>query len=243
MLERVAAPIRVPVVMRLRPTSERQKARRKSYPVITIPDTDKTCIGAANGPAEIAPQIRRLNKISESLKTPRVNLPISLRTLPSGLPQSSSYDEVLSGPRANAVLTRDFISMDCDESHWSRIRPVKTFARTHSKRGSLRSMISTAAATRGLFCMAGTYQRCRPGTLESRRISGDGRAARRIRLRAPCLVGPAPRGLPPPTFAPPKLPRLDRSRFCAWPRSHLSPSCAARAEPWLCLRLRLWFCP
>src|SRR6266404_7237303 len=237
MLERVAAPIRVPVVMRLRPTSERQKARKKSYPVITIPDTDKTCIGVANGPAEIAPQIKRLNRISESLKKPRVNLRTRLRTLPSGLPRSFSYEEMLSGPCASALRTRDLISMDCDPCHWIRIRAVRKFARTHNKRGSLRSMLSKRAATRGLFCMAGTYQRCRPGTFESRRISGDGRAALRIRLRAPWLAGPAPRELPLRAFAPRKQRQFGKSLFCAWQRARPSPGFEARAE--LCLSLRL----
>src|SRR5207248_9403536 len=65
-LDSVAAPIRVPVVIPLRPVTVRYRARKKSNPVMMAPDTDITKIGAASGPPPTAPQNVRLKRISES---------------------------------------------------------------------------------------------------------------------------------------------------------------------------------
>src|SRR5260370_2337050 len=96
-------------------------------------------MGVANGPAEIAPQIKRLNRISESLKKPRVNLRTRLRTLPSALPPSFSYAEMPSGPSATALRTRDLISLGFDPSPSINIPPPLNLPPTHTHRSTLRT--------------------------------------------------------------------------------------------------------
>ena len=88
MLDRVAAPMRVPVVILLRPVTVRKSARRKSNPVMIVPETDITRMGTASGPPPTTPQARRLKRIRESLMPPRTNLWTSFRSWRSGVPRS-----------------------------------------------------------------------------------------------------------------------------------------------------------
>ena len=90
MLDRVAAPMRVPVVILFWPVTVRKSARRKSNPVMTVPETEITRMGTASGPAPTMPQTMRLKRISESLMPPRTNLRTNFRILGSGVGRSFS---------------------------------------------------------------------------------------------------------------------------------------------------------